>query len=293
MIYVITGPTNTGKDAIAIELAKRLNGEIINADAFHVYKQLHIGTNKPKEEDFQGVKHHLFGYVDVDQDYSIAQYQHDARKIIDQLLLKKTPIIMLGGSGLYIKAALYDYRFQVEEHIDLSRFETLDDQALHEQLQAVDPVSARLIHPNNRKRTLRALQIFYAQGRKKSDIPLQKDEPAIYECRFFGIEFNREELYQRIGKRVQRMVDEGLFGEVRTLVDRYGFECQAFNAIGYKEVIDFLLGRSTQLETIEAIFVNTRHYVKRQMTYVRHQFPMQWIKSVNDILGSLNDGKTS
>lgn len=293
MIYVITGPTNTGKDAVAIELAKRLNGHIINADAFHVYKQLHIGTNKPNEEDFQGVEHHLFGYVDVDQDYSIAQYQQDARRIINELLSKNIPIIMLGGSGLYIKAALYDYRFQVEEHVDLAYFETLNNQALHEQLQAVDPISARLIHPNNRKRTLRALQIFYAQGRKKSDIPVQKDEPAIYECCFYGIEFDRQELYERIAKRVQRMVDEGLFDEVRSLVDHYGFTRQAFSAIGYKEVIDHLVGKITQADAIESIIVNTRHFVKRQMTYVRHQFSMQWIKGVDDIIRSISDGKTS
>lgn len=293
MIYVITGPTNTGKDHIAIELAKRLGGEIINADAFHVYRQLQIGTNKPKEEDFGGIKHHLFAYIDVDHNYSIAQYQHDARAIIDDLLRRNIPIIMLGGSGLYLKAALYDYRFQTEEPVDMELFNAFDNQALHEHLVAVDPASARLIHPNNRKRTLRALQIYYAQGVRKSTIPLQKDEPTIYDCRFYGITFNRDELYQRISVRVQRMVDEGLFQEVKQLVDKYGYQRQAFSAIGYKEVIAFLLGKTNQTDAIEAIATNTRHYVKRQMTYVRHQFPMTWITSVDDIIRSLENGKTT
>ncbi len=290
MIYVITGPTNTGKDRVAIDLAKRLGGEIINADAFHVYKQLLIGTNKPKEDDFQGVKHHLFGFIDVSESYSIARYQIEARAIIDDLLARNIPVIFLGGSGLYIRAALYDYRFQEEKEIDLSKYDNLSNEELYRELQTVDIESSRQIHPNNRKRVLRALKIFMTQGIKKSDIPIVSNNLPIYDVRFYGVEFDRENLYLRISKRVERMVSEGLFEEVKALIKQYGLKQQAFSAIGYKEVIAFYEGKLTQEEAIKTIVTNTRHYVKRQMTFVRHQFPMKWIKNADEILQEENNG---
>ena len=290
MIYVITGPTNTGKDRVAIDLAKRLGGEIINADAFHVYKQLLIGTNKPKEDDFQGVKHHLFGFIDVSESYSIARYQIEARAIIDDLLARNIPVIFLGGSGLYIRAALYDYRFQEEKEIDLSKYDNLSNEELYRELQTVDIESSRQIHPNNRKRVLRALKIFMTQGIKKSDIPIASNNLPIYDVRFYGVEFDRENLYLRISKRVERMVSEGLFEEVKALIKQYGLKQQAFSAIGYKEVIAFYEGKLTQEEAIKTIVTNTRHYVKRQMTFVRHQFPMKWIKNADEILQEENNG---
>ncbi len=292
MIYVITGPTNTGKDRIAIELAKRLGGEIINADAFHVYRQLHIGTNKPKEEDFQGVRHHLFAIVDVDENYSIARYQKEAREIIDDLIAKNIPVIMLGGSGLYIKAALFDYRFKEEADVDLSEYDSLDNQALHNALKVVDAKAAETIHFNNRRRVLRALQIYRSQGIKKSEIPLKKDSEPLYETLFFGIEFERADLYLRIVERVSRMVENGLFEEVRNLINEYGVKQQAFHAIGYKESINYLLGITSREQSINDIITNTRHYVKRQMTFARHQFKMHWINSVDDII-EISHGKTS
>lgn len=293
MIYVITGPTNTGKDRIAIELAKRLGGEIINADAFHVYRQLKIGTNKPREEDFQGVKHHLFEIVGVDENYSIARYQKEARTIIDELLAKNIPIIMLGGSGLYIKAALYDYHFQEEPAVDMSPYEKLDNLSLHNALKTVDERAAMAIHFNNRRRVLRALQIYRAQGNKKSDIPINKDCDPIYETLFFGINFDRADLYLRIVYRVERMIAEGLFAEVKALIDEYGPHRQALLAIGYKESIAYLQGKMTKEEAIDAIIINTRHYAKRQITFVRHQFPMHWINTVDDIIEMGKNGKAS
>ncbi len=293
MIYVITGPTNTGKDRIAIELAKRLGGEIINADAFHVYRQLKIGTNKPREEDFQGVKHHLFEIVGVDENYSIARYQKEARTIIDELLAKNIPIIMLGGSGLYIKAALYDYHFKEEPTVDMSAYEKLDNLSLYNALKAVDEKAAVAIHFNNRRRVLRALQIYRAQGNKKSDIPINKDCDPIYETLFFGINFDRADLYLRIVYRVERMIAEGLFAEVKALIDEYGPHRQALLAIGYKESIAYLQGKMTKEEAIDAIIKNTRHYVKRQITYVRHQFPMHWINTIDDIIEIGKNGKAS
>lgn len=290
MIYVITGPTNTGKDRIAIELAKRLGGEIINADAFHIYRQLSIGTNKPKDEDFQGVKHHLFGFVDVTENYSIARYQKEARTIIDDLTAKQIPVILLGGSGLYIKAALFDYRFQNEKEVDMSRFTNLTNEELYRELQARDLETSREIHPNNRKRVTRALQIFLAQGTKKSEIPASQNDKPLYNALFFGIEFDRATLYLRIAERVKRMVSEGLFEEVANLTNQYGYHHQAFYAIGYKEAIAHVQGTISQQGAVETIIKNTRHYVKRQMTFVRHQFPMQWIKDTDDIMRIINHG---
>ncbi|MFA5421707.1 MAG: tRNA (adenosine(37)-N6)-dimethylallyltransferase MiaA [Bacilli bacterium] len=290
MIYVITGPTNTGKDSVAIELAKCLGGEIVNADAFHVYKQLKIGTNKPRDEDFLGIKHHLFEYVDVSEDYSIARYQSDARQIIEDLIARNIPIILLGGSGLYIKAALYDYRFKDETPVDLSEYEKLNNAELHTILRKVDAASADRIHPHNRRRVLRALQIYFSQGNKKSDIPVLKDEAPIYEAQFFGVEFDRADLYLRIEKRVHRMMEEGLEDEAKSLLARYGDKQQAFSAIGYKEMIEYIHGLISKEEAISQIIANTRHYAKRQITFVRHQFPMQWIKSAADIVANIKHG---
>ncbi|MDY0345028.1 MAG: tRNA (adenosine(37)-N6)-dimethylallyltransferase MiaA [Bacilli bacterium] len=290
MIYVITGPTNTGKDRIAIDLAKRIGGEIINADAFHVYRQLHIGTNKPKEEDFEGIKHHLFEIVDVDENYSIARYQKETRIIIEDLLAKNIPIIMLGGSGLYIKAALYDYHFKEEPAVDMSQYDKLENKKLHGVLKTVDLAAAETIHYNNRHRVLRALQIYHAQGIKKSDIPIKKDSVPLYKTLFFGIDFDRGDLYLRIVERVQRMINDGLFDEVKNLIHKYGNEQQAFHAIGYKEPISYLLGKITKEQAINDIITNTRHYVKRQITFVRHQFDMHWIKSVDDIIRISKNG---
>jgi|LSQX01.3.fsa_nt_gb tRNA dimethylallyltransferase len=283
MIYVITGPTNTGKDRIAIDLAKRIGGEIINADAFHVYKLLKIGTNKPEEDEFEGVNHHLFSYVDIDEEYSIARYQNDARTVIDSLISKNIPIIMLGGSGLYIKAALYDYRFYQEETIDMSKYDHMNNDDLYATLKSFDQHSAQKIHPNNRKRVMRALEIYLSQGIKKSEIPAHKDN-LIYPALFFGVDFDRGDLYMRIMGRVHRMIMDGLFDEVKLLTKKYGSNLQALQAIGYKEAIEYLNGAYTEEETIEKIVTNTRHYAKRQMTFVRHQFVVHWIKNVDDIL---------
>ena len=283
MIYVITGPTNTGKDRIAVELAKRIGGEIINADAFHVYKQLKIGTNKPQEDEFEGVKHHLFSYIDIDEEYSIARYQNDARKIIDDLNAKNIPIIMLGGSGLYIKAALYDYQFNQEEIIDMSKYEHMSNDDLYASLQAFDHFSATKIHRNNRKRVMRALEIFLSQGIKKSELPTHKDKP-FYQALFFGVDFDRGDLYMRIMGRVHRMIMDGLFEEVKLLLKKYPSSLQALQAIGYKEAIEYLNGNHSEEETIDKIVTNTRHYAKRQMTFVRHQFVVHWIKNVDDVL---------
>ena len=293
MIYVITGPTCTGKDAFAIELAKRLGGEIINADAFHVYKGLIIGTNKPKEEDFQGVKHHLFDFIELDDNYSIARYQKDARLIIEDLLDRNIPIIMLGGSGLYIKAALFDYRFKEEDKIDMAIYDAMDNKTLHESLKAIDHAAANNIHPNNRRRVMRAIQIFLAQGIRKSDIPILRNERPLYECMFFGIEFDRGDLYLLIVSRVTKMMNEGLIREVKQLSEKYGDNQQAFNAIGYKEIIEHLQGITSKEEALSNIISNTRHYAKRQITFFRHQFDMHWVKTVDDIIRIAHHGKTS
>ena len=293
MIYVITGPTSTGKDRIAIDLAKRIGGEIINADAFHVYRQLDIGTNKPRESDFQGIRHHLFSYVDVDETYSIARYQKDARSLIEKLLAKKIPLIMLGGSGLYIKAALFDYRFREEKTVDMSVYEAMENKQLHDALAAVDPTSANKIHPNNRRRVLRALSIYFAQNIKKSDIPIHKDGNPIYDTMFFAVEFDRAEVYLAISNRVHRMISEGLVEEVEKLIAKYGDYQQAFNAIGYKEIIEHLHGEATLEEAINKIITNTRNYSKRQTTFFRHQFSLSWIRSADDIIKIIEDGKTT
>lgn len=291
MIYVITGPTHTKKDELAIELALKIDGQIINADAYHVYKQLKIGTNKPESSDFLNVKHHLFSYVDINEEYSIARYQKDAREIIDQLIKESIPIILLGGSGLYIKAALYNYQFLEEKTVDMKKYHEMDNEALHNFLIEIDPQSASKIHPHNRRRVLRAIEIYLSVGLKKSDKTFTKRDELLYKAMFFGRVHDRKQIYDGSEKRVDDMIENGLIEEVKFLYENYDPSLQALEAIGYKELISYLKNETTLEEAISEIKKNTRRYVKRQMTFCRNQFSMHWVEDVSDILKINKDGK--
>ncbi|MDY0100507.1 MAG: tRNA (adenosine(37)-N6)-dimethylallyltransferase MiaA [Bacilli bacterium] len=284
MIIVITGPTHTGKDQLAVALAKKIKGEIINADAFHIYKQLEIGTNKPQNEQFQNIKHHLFSYVNVDEPYSIATYQKDARLIIDDLIKKNIPIILLGGSGLYIKAALFNYHFLEQKKVDMSLYQKMNNEELFKTLVKIDPLASEKIHPHNRRRVLRAIEIYLAQGIKKSDNLLTRKDELLYEAKFFGLKHNRQTIYDGIDKRVDLMIEKGLLKEVKYLYEKYGDNIQALEAIGYKELITSLKGEISVEEAIKEIKKNTRRYVKRQMTFCNNQLPMHWVSNVKEIL---------
>lgn len=276
MIIVITGPTCMGKTETAFYLAKKLNAEIVNGDAFQCYKEMDIGVDKPKEKYLKEVPHHLYSFVDVNHDYSIAEYQTNLRSEIDMLIKKNKNIIVVGGSGLYIRSALYDYEFSENKQVDMSKYNEMDNRSLHDELKKIDPIDAEKIHMNNRKRMLRAIEIYLSNGESKSDIISKQQHKPIYDVRFFVRDMDREELYNRINLRVDEMMNIGLLNEVLSLYKKYGDKPHAFQAIGYKEIIEYLNRKISLEEAVELIKKNTRNYAKRQLTYIRHQFPVEY-----------------
>lgn len=290
MILVLTGPTGSGKSKMAVSLAKRLGGAVINADAFQVYRDLNIATAKPSEATRLEVPHYLFDFLPLDEDYNVAEYQNDLRGEIVELEKRSIPIIIAGGTGLYIKAGLFDYSFPVEKEVDLSPYERLDDASLYQQALNLDEASAKDIHPNNRRRVLRLIQYCLATGEKRS---LNKDSQAhapLYDARFYGLNVERNDLYPIVEKRVDDMFDQGLEEENRRLVQAYGRTPHAFQAIGVKEFFPYWDGQADLEETKTQIKTNTRHYIKKQMTWFRHQFDIRWIESESDILEDLGLG---
>ncbi|MCQ2752816.1 MAG: tRNA (adenosine(37)-N6)-dimethylallyltransferase MiaA [Bacilli bacterium] len=290
MIIVISGPTCTNKSQIAITVAKAFDAEIINADAFQVYQELNIGTAKPTYEQLKQVKHHLYSYLKPTAKFSIYDYQKTARLLINKLLKQKKNIVLVGGSGLYIRSVLYDYAFPDEpKRVNLDKFAKLSNEELHKKLKKVDPISAKKIHPNNRRRVLRALEIYYAYGKSKTALEKEQSHQMIYEdVHIYATDLNKDILYERINNRVVRMMNAGLVKEALHLAHKYGSHLQALKAIGYKEIIENK-NESTKSIT-ELIQKNTRRYAKRQLTFIRHQFEdVKWIKSAKDIINDLTN----
>lgn len=281
MILVICGPTASGKSKIALEIALKFNGEIINGDSLQIYKEFDIGTAKPSLEERSKVKHHLFDFVNPNDNYSVMRYQFEVRKVIDDVINRGKLPIIVGGTGLYQKAALFDFTFEEHEEFDTSIFDNIDDETLYKTLLEIDQESAGKIHPHNRKRVIRALTIYYATGNKKSEQEAKQDHRLIYDAVFVGIDMNREELYEKIDSRVDEMVKQGLEKEVRNLFEKYGPSVQAFQAIGYKEWVSYLKNEGNFALTIDKIKQNSRNYAKRQMTYFRHQLPVIWFDDYN------------
>ena len=284
MIVVICGPTASGKSKLAIRLAQDFNGEIINGDAFQVYKELEIGTAKPTKEELMMATHHLFDYVEPIKNHSVMDYQVEARKTINEILSRKKLVVIVGGTGLYQKASLYDYTFTEEkENVDLSDLAPLSNEELYSYLVSLDEKASLKIHPNNRKRVLRAIAIIRQTGCKKSEIEEAQEHKIIYEdVHFVGLNINREELYKKINDRVDSMFEEGLVEEVTSLYEKYDFNNNAFKGIGYKEFIPYFEGKNSLEETKELIKKNTRNYAKRQFTFFKHQMPTIWCDSIEE-----------
>lgn len=289
MILVLTGPTGSGKTDMAISLAKKLGGAIINADAFQVYRELNIATAKPSEAQRLEVPHFLFDFVPVSSSYSVYEYQADLRATIADLQEIHKPIIIAGGTGLYIRAGLYDYSFPEEKVVDLSVYEKMDDDTLYAALQKMDPEEAKTIHPHNRIRVLRAIKVYLSSGKKKSEIKAeQKHQPIYDDVYFFGLNAERAPLYERVNQRVEEMFKAGLVEENRALYEKYGEAPRAFQAIGVKELFPYFHGKKSLEECKEEIQKNTRHYVKRQETFFRHQFDIHWITQEEEILDAIS-----
>ena len=261
-IIVIVGPTGTGKTRLSIELAKKLNAHIINADATQVYKDANIGTAKVSSEEMAHIVHHMINIASLDENYTVKDYQTDARKVLDKLIKEDKNVIIVGGSGLYTKALLYDYSFTEEE--DIKTYNNLTNEELKEQVDLI--YKDNDIHVNNRKRLERFLSHYEVTGEiiKNNE---EKDVP-LYDFIMIGLEADREVLYKRLDQRVEEMFINGLINEVKSL--RHFPKTKSL--IGYKETIMYLDGELSLDEAKELIKKNTRKYAKRQMTWYRHQF---------------------
>lgn len=273
-----------GKTDSALAVAKAFNCEIINGDAFQCYKEMEIGVAKPPKEYFDVVPHHLFSFVDVDHEYSIAEYQENLRNKINEITSKGKNVVIVGGSGLYIRSALYDYEFSKQSEIDLSKYQKMTNAELHDVLEEIDPKEAEKIHMNNRKRVLRAIEIYLSQGKTKTEVIESQDHKLIYDAKFYVRNMDREVLYDLINRRVDKMMELGLLNEVENLVKKYGKNCKSLQAIGYKELIPVLDGEYSLEEGVELIKKNSRNYAKRQVTYIKHQFPVVFYENTEDLL---------
>ena len=271
-VIVITGPTAVGKTALSIELAKRLNGEIINADAMQVYKGLNIGTAKVTEKEKENIPHHLFDIKEVEEEYSIYNYQKDCRKVIDDILRRgKTPILV-GGTGLYIKAALYDYKLSEEK--TNNTYDNLKTEEIYKELLKLDKDIN--IDKNNRRRLIRALN-YYKEN--NTSISNNKTNKLLYDTIFIGLTTDRKILYKKINQRVDNMIEEGLLEEVKYYYDKNIKTKPLINGIGYKELYSCFDNLCTKEEAIEKIKQNSRHYAKRQYTFFNHQLNVVWFET--------------
>lgn len=293
MIFVLVGPTASGKSSLAIDYAKKHGAFVVNGDAFQCYREMNIGTAKPSLEEREEVPHYLFDIASVEKEYTIYDYQRDLRKILEELIPLKRDILIVGGSGLYLKSALYDFEFaSPRARADMTPFEAMDDESLYGYLKGIDPVSASEIHFRNRKRVLRAIQIYLESGYRKSDLIAMQEHRPLYDVEFIGIEIeNREELYRRIDDRVEKMMEKGLLREVTELYEKYGADLRAFQAIGYKELMEGFQKDLPLEESVNLIKKRTRNYAKRQYTYFKNQLPVRWFHSREEAIGYMEGCK--
>ena len=285
-VIVIVGPTGVGKTKLSIELAKLLNGEIINADSTQIYKDLDIATAKVTIEEMENIPHHLINIKSIDESYTVYDYQKDCRNKIEEILKRsKTPIIV-GGTGLYIKAALYDYKFDFEN--SFNNYNDYTNQQLYEMLLKIDDKTN--IHPNNRKRIIRALNYYNNTNNVLSN--KEKTNKLLYNAVFIGLTIDRQTLYERINKRVDLMLENGLIDEARKIYDTNIRSKAVLTPIGYKELFDYFDGNISLDESIELIKMRSRRYAKRQYTWNRNQMNVNWFNvDLNNFKNTIDEIK--
>ena len=273
MIIVVTGPTGVGKTKLSISLAKRYNAEIINGDSVQVYRGLDIGSAKVTRDEMDGVIHHLFDIRDVWEEYSIFDYQRDCRKLIDDISNRDKNVVIVGGTGLYIKSALYDYTLNEDDNVINDEYEDINTEELYNRLKELDKDID--IDKNNRRRIIRALNYYLTYG--KSIRENNNGNKLLYDNVYFiGLTTDREVLYDRINNRVYIMINNGLYDEVKSFYDKNMRYRPLFSAIGYKELYSYFDGDITYDEAIELIKRNSRRYAKRQYTFFNNQFDIKW-----------------
>lgn len=283
MIYVVMGPTCSGKTELANYLLDKLNCEAINFDAFQIYKDMNIGTAKLSKDDPHYKKYHLLDIKAPNETFSVMEYQSLCREVLSNLLDKYNDVVLVGGTGLYVRAALFDYSFEKEEvPVDDNLLE-LSNEDLHKLLESLDVEESKKIHVNNRKRLLRAISLIRHSNKKKTEILNEQTHKPIYQdVKFIFLCPNREELYKSIDERVLSMMENGLVDEVKYLLENYDLSLTAKQGIGYKEVIDFLDNKTKYASCVELIQKRTRNYAKRQVTFFKNQFDSETYKNIEE-----------
>ncbi len=284
-LIVVAGPTASGKTAVSVALAKKIQGEIISADSMQVYKYMDIGSAKITKEQMEGVAHHLIDVLEPDEDFSVHRFQMMAKKAMDSIYAKQATPIIAGGTGFYIQSVVNDIDFsQTDEQAHVRRqveeyFEKYGGDGLHTWLEKVDAQSASKIHPNNVKRVCRALEYYLLTGEKMSaHNAKQQAKSSPYDVTFIVLTMDRGLLYERINQRVDQMIEQGLVDEVKCLREKgYTKEMTSMQGLGYKEIFDYLEGRITLEEAIYIIKRDTRRFAKRQLTWFRREKNVQWI----------------
>ena len=284
-LIIITGPTASGKTALSVELAKRIGGEIISADSMQVYRHMDVGSAKVTKSEMDGVPHHLIDVLDPQDAFNVVVFQNLAKKAMDEIYKKGHVPIIAGGTGFYIQAVLYDINFSKDDdnHKIREELEGLAKEKgveyLHEELLKIDPASADAIHANNVKRVIRALEYFKLTGQKISEHnEEQREKESPYDFSYFVLNDHRELLYERIDKRVDEMVTEGLVEEVQQLKNMgYDRSFVSMQGLGYKEILSYLEGEISLEEAIYIIKRDTRHFAKRQITWFKREKEVTWV----------------
>ncbi len=288
-VIVIVGPTASGKTSLSIELAKKINGEIVSCDSMQIYKDMNIGSAKPTVEEMQGIKHYMIDIVSPNERFSVADYKRQAQKAIDEILAKGKIPIVIGGTGLYVDSLIYGIEFKEIEFDEKYRKE-LEDIAtsdngldkLYEEAVKIDEEAMKKISKNDKKRILRVLEIYHSTGKTKTQQEIEsRKEEVKYDFYVFAIDMDREKLYDRINKRVDIMIESGLIEEVQNLLKKYSEFPTAMQGLGYKEVVEYLEKKLTKEQMIEKIKQETRRYAKRQLTWFRKNKSIIWLDGEN------------
>lgn len=293
-VIVIAGPTASGKTKLAIELAKKINGEIISCDSMQIYKEMNIGTAKPTEQEQKEVKHYMIDIISPNERFSVSDYKKMAENQIEKILKNGKVPILVGGTGLYVNSLIYGiefleiefderYRQQLEKRVENEGLEKL-----YEEAKKIDEDAMKSISPNDKKRILRVLEIFHQTGmtKTKQDELSRKNGPK-YDYKVFAINLERETLYDRINKRVDQMIENGLIEEVKSIYEKYNSFPTAMQGIGYKEVVEYIKEDITKEEMIEKIKQESRRYAKRQLTWFRKNKEIIWLDGLNSIQNNI------
>ena len=284
-VIVIAGPTASGKTSLGVELAKKIDGEVISADSMQIYKDMTIGTAKPTPEETEGVPHYLIDFVSPDERYSVADFKRDAETKIEEIIQKGKVPIVVGGTGLYIDSLVYGIEYAEIEYNEEYRKELMDKaktedglKELYEEACKIDAKAMEKVSCNDKKRIARVLEIYNATGKTKTELELKSREKGPkYDYIVFAIDWPREKLYERINLRVDIMIEQGLVDEVKSILNKYEKFPTAMQGLGYKEVVEYLEGKISYEEMIEKIKLETRHFAKRQLTWFRKNKDIIWI----------------